>query len=97
MNAIIELISVILILFMSIFSLFEALRHRKYKTKSHNSLKKALFRYSIDKPNDNLVDIFVHDKNEMGMVNKGNDLCDEEPNFKYDEYFEKMRNEEKND
>lgn len=97
MNVAIELIGVILILFMSLASLFEALRHRKYKKKSHNSLKKALFRYSINKSDDNLVDIFVHNEDEMLMVNKGNDLCDEEPDFKYYDYFAKLRNEERND
>lgn len=97
MNVVIELIGVILILFMSLASLFEALRHRKYKKKSQNSLKKALFRYSINKSDDNLVDIFVHNEDEMLMVNKGNDLCDEEPDFKYYDYFEKLRNEERYD
>lgn len=97
MNVVIELIGVILILFMSLASLFEALRHRKYKKKSHNSLKKALFRYSINKSDDNLIDIFVHNESEMLMINKGNDLCKEEPNLKYYDYFKKLRNEERND
>ena len=93
----IELIGVMLIMFMSLASLIEALRHRKYKKKSHNSLKKALFRYSINKSDDNLVDIFVHNVNEMEMINKGNDLCDEELDFEYYDYFEKVRNEKKYD
>lgn len=97
MNIAIELIGALLIIFMSLISLLEVFKHRKDKKKSHNSLKKALFRYSINKSNDNLVDIFVHNEKEMLMVNKGNDLCDEEPDFKYDDYFEKLRNGESND
>lgn len=94
---IMEWFGCLLIGFMAGLGTMDILRQKKYLKQNEKCLKRTLFRYSVNRPEDNLVDVFLHQKAEMEMVNKGNDLCDDEPEFEYYDYFRTLRNEEGHD
>lgn len=97
MSILLEVFGSLLIIFMGLISFIVSLERKRYRKENLNCLKRSLFRYSIGPLKDNLVEIFLHNKSEMLMVNKGNDLCDGESDFKYYDYFKKLRREERND
>lgn len=76
----------VLLTSMSVIGLIETLQYRTYIRKNHDRLKQSLFRYSIDDPKNNLVDVFLHDEQEMQMLDNDTNPYDE-PDVTYYDYF----------
>lgn len=102
MDRVIEITASALILFTALIALIVSIRQLmetggRRKKKNHDALKKVLFGYSINGPDTNLVDTFTRSADEMVMSNNGSDHCREEPDFRYYDYFVKLKDTGKND